>query len=152
MERLDKELQQRVWQRVQSREKTDLPLLEQENLRPLLLALQENGAAYQNLSRQLPGKEGEKARKLWQESQRCLACLKGICRIRGESVKLPQLPVQKEQVQRSLMKCYHRERNLWSEWEHRSGDGEYGPVYAQLARQARDRCASVMEILGNLEK
>ena len=143
MERLDKELQQRVWQRVQNREKVELPPLEQENLRPLMLAVQENGAAYQNLSRQLPGKEGEKARKLWQESQRCLTCLKGICRARGEGMKIPQLTAEKEPLQRSLMKCYHRERNLWSEWERRSGDSEYGPIYAQLARQARERCAAV---------
>ena len=152
MERLDKDLQQRVWQRVQNREKVEMPLLEQENLRPLMLAIQENGAAYHNLSRLLPGNYGEKARKLWQESQRCMTCLKGVCKARGENIKIPQLPAEKEPVQRSLRKCFHRERNLWDEWEHRSGNSEYGMVYAQLARQARERCMTVMELLGSLEQ
>ena len=102
----------RVWQRVQSREKLEMPSLEQANLRPLILMAQENGVAYQNLSRQMSGAAGEKARRLWMENQRCLACMKGICRARGEKVKVPQLTAEKESAQRSLMKCYHRERKL----------------------------------------
>ena len=152
MEKLDKELQNRVWQRVQSREKLEMPSLEQTNLRPLILTAQENVAAYQNLSRQIPGKDGEKARRLWQESQKCIACMKGICRARGEQVKVPQLRAEKEPVKRALMKCYHRERKLWGEWEQRSGEAEHGLVFGRLAQQAREHCVTIMEILGNLEK
>ena len=152
MENLDKELQNRVWQRVQSREKLEMPSLEQANLRPLILMAQENGVAYQNLSRQLSGTAGEKARRLWMENQRCIACMKGICRARGEKVKVPQLTAEKESAQRSLMKCYHRERKLWSEWEQRSAEPEHGLVYGRLAQQAREHCVSIMEMLGELER
>ena len=152
MEKLDKELQQRVWQRVQNREKLEMPALEQENLRPLILSVQENVVAYQNLSRQFQGKDGEKLRRLQQESQKCIACMKGICRVRGEQVKVPQLNWEKEPAKRVLMKCYHRERKLWNEWEQRSMDPDHGLVFGRLAQQAREHCVSIMEVLGDLEK
>ena len=152
MEKLDKELQARVWQRVQSREKLEMPPLGQENLRPLILAAQENAVAYQNLSRQFQGKDGEKLRRLQQESQKCIACMKGICRVRGEQVKVPQLNWEKEPAKRALMKCYHRERKLWNEWEQRSAEPEHGLVFGRLAQQAREHCVSIMEVLGDLEK
>lgn len=152
MDKLDKDLQNRVWQRVQSREKVEMPPLRQENLRPLILTAQENALAYQNLSRQFQGKDGEKLRRLRQESQKCIACMKGICCARGEQAKVPQLNWEKEPAKRSLMKCCHRERRLWTELEQLSGDPEYGTVYASLSRRAGERYADVLELLGNLEK
>ena len=74
MEKLDKDLQNRVWQRVQSREKLEMPPLGQENLRPLILTVQENRQVYQNLSHQMPGKDGERIRRLQQECQKCITC------------------------------------------------------------------------------
>ena len=152
MEKLDKELQAKVWQRVQSREKLEMPQLGQENLKPMILAAQENLGIYQQLSRQLPGKAGEKIGKLRQGTQSAIACMKGLCRVRGEQVKVPQLPVEKEPAVRALMKCYRRERKLYSDWERLSGDPEYGPVYAVLGRQTGDRCMTLLEVLGGLEK
>lgn len=151
MEKLDRELQSRVWQRVQSRERLEMPALGQENLKPLILTAQENYQTYQTLSRQMQGKDGEKLRRLQQESQKCIACMKGICRVRGEQVKVPQLTVEKEPPKRALMKCYHRERKLWSDWEQWAGEPEHGLVYGRLAQQAREHCVTIMEILGNLE-
>jgi len=152
MEKLDKELQSRVWQRVQNREKLEMPLLGQENLKPLILAVQENRQVYQNLSRQMPGKEGEKLRRLQQENQKCISCMKGICGVRGEAVQVPQLNVGKEPPKRTLMKCYHRERKLCSELDRMSAEPEFGLVYGHLSRQARERCIAVLELLGDLEK
>ena len=152
MENLDKELQTRVWQRVQSREKLEMPPLAQENLKPMLLAVQENRQVYQNLSHQIPGKDAERLRRLQQESQKCIFCMKGICCARGETVQVPQLNVGKEQPKRALMKCYHRERKLCSEMDRMSADPEYGLISGDLSRLARERCAAVLELLGELEK
>ena len=152
MENLDADLQRRVWQRVQNREKVEMPPLTRGNLRPGALVALENGAVYQNLSRRLPGREGEKLRKLWLDAENTVACVKGLGRLQGEPLKLPQLTPEKESAQRALMKCCHRERKLWNEWEQLTADGEYGPVYAQLARKARERCMVVLEVLGSLER
>lgn len=152
MEKLDKDLQNRVWQRVQSREKLEMPPLGQENLRPLILSLQENRQVYQNLSHQMPGKDGERIRRLQQECQKCITCMKGICCIRGEPVQVPQLNMGKEQPKRALMKCYHRERRLCADLDRMSADPEYGTVYSALSRQAKERCVAVLELLGELEK
>lgn len=151
MEELDRDLQRRVWQRVQSREKIEMPQLRQDNLKPMILTAQENSVAYQNLSRQMTGKDSEKLKRLYQESQKCIACMKGICRLRGEQVKVPKLNSQKEPNRRALEKCYHRERRLWSDWEQREMDAEHGVVYGRLAQQAREHCVTIMEVLGNLE-
>ena len=152
MEKLDKELQTRVWQRVQSREKLEMPQLGQENLKPQILALQENHQTYHYLSRHMPAKDGEKLRRLQQETQRCIACMKGICYARGEPVQVPQLNIGKEPAKRTLMKCYHRERKICSEMERLASDPEFGPVYDRLSRRAGERCAAVLELLGELEK
>ena len=151
MENLDKELQAKVWQRVQNRTAPDMPLLGRENVKPLLLLLQENSQAYQQMGSRLPGPEGEKCRQLRQESQRCLRCLQGICRMAGEKVKIPQPVPEKETVKRMLMKCCRREWELWTACAQRADQAEYGPVYARLARQAGDRYAGVLELLGNMD-
>ena len=151
MENLDRELQSRVWQRVQNRTMPDMPPLGKENVKPLLLLLQENSQAYQQLSQRLPGAEGEKLRQLRQESRKCIHCLKGIALLAGEKVKVPQLPVEKEPVKKMLMKCCRRERELWNGFVHRAEQPEFGIVYARLARQAGERYAALLELLGNLE-
>ena len=150
MEELDRELQKRVWSRVQNRGENQMPPLKQENLKVFFLPIQENIAAYQQLARQNTGKSGEKLRRLHQESQQYIACIKGICRLQGEQVKLKPLMPPKEQARRMLEKCYHREKRLWSAWEQRSLDPEHGVVFGRLAQQAREHCVTIMEILGQL--
>ena len=152
MEELDRDLQRRVWDRVQSRQDTQMPPLKQENVKAFLLPVQENSAVYQQLGRQMPGKDGEKIRRLHQESQRCIACIKGICRLQGEQVKLKPLLPPKEPARRLLERCYHREKRLWSAWEQRSVDPEHGVVFGRLSQQAREHCVTIMEILGEMEK
>ena len=93
---LDREMQRRVWERVQRREPEQMLPLKRENVKPLLYPAQENSAAYQSLSRRMPGKDAEKCRRLHQETQKCIACMKGMCRLRGEQVKLQPLPAPKE--------------------------------------------------------
>ncbi len=149
---LDREMQKRVWERVQSREPVQMPQLKRDSVKPLLYPAQENSSVYQSLSRQLQGKSGEKLRRLHQEAQTCIACIKGMCRLRGEPVKIPQLTAPKEPARRALEKCYHREKQLWSEYENRAADPEHGVVFGRLAHQAREHCVTILELLGEMEK
>jgi hypothetical protein len=149
---LDREMQRRVWDRVQGREPVQMPSLKPGSLKPLLYPAQENSAVYQSLSHRLQGKDGEKCRRLHQESQKWIACIKGMCRLQGEAIKVPQLTAPKEPTRRALEKCYHREKHLWTEYENRSADPEHGVVFGRLAQQAREHCVTILEILGELEK
>lgn len=150
MERLDRELQQRVWQRVQHREEPAPVPQPEENLKPLILSAQENAAAYRRLSQQVGPKEKSRLMQLYRECVRWVSCMRGLCRMEGQPVAVPRIPAGAEPVPRALEKCYHRERRLWEEWERRSASGPHGPVFGKLAQQARDHCVSVMEILGRM--
>lgn len=149
MEELDRDLQKRVWQRVQGKE--TMPPLGKQNLKPWMLTAQENAVAYQGLSRIFTGREAEQMKRLQQESQKCIACMKGICRLRGEKIKLGQLPQGSENQRRILEKCYHRERQLWEHFERQATEPEHGIVFARLAQQAQEHCVTIMEILGRME-
>ena len=152
MEGMNREMQKRVWERVQGRQAEQMPPLKRDNLKALLYPIQENGAAYQNLSSQLGGRDGEKLRRLHQEQRRCASCIKGLCRLRGEQVKTPPVQVPREPARRCLEKCYHREKRLWQEYEDRSLDPDHGIVFGRLAQQAREHCVTILEILGEMEK
>lgn len=149
MEKLDRELQKRVWDRVQSREVLPPPV--GDNLKALILLAQENAVAYQRIGRQMHPRSRERVLRMHRESRQCIACMKGISRLRGEAVQEPRLPVVAEPVCRSLEKCYRRERQLWTEWERRSTDPEHGAVFSGLAQQAQGRCMTIMELLGKME-
>ena len=151
MEQLDKDLQKRVWQRVQTRsEPVDVPAV-MENLKPLILTAQENAVAYRHMAQSAGPRSRQRWQKLYRNTRRCLECMRGICRMKGEPVQIPNLRAEPEPVARTLQKCYHRERRLWEAWERRIGDPEHGAVYGELARQAREHCTEIMEMLGRME-
>lgn len=147
MDELDRDLQKRVWQRVQG--KNTMPQLGRQNVKPWMLAAQENAAAYQSLQRTFTGREAEQMKRLQAESMKCIACMKGICRLRGERIKLTPLPQSKENQRNLLQKCYHRERQLWEQFEQQATEPEHGIVFARLARQAQEHCVTIMEIMGH---
>ena len=147
MERMDAQLQRRVWERVLGT--AEQP--RQENWKGLLYPAQENALVYQNLSAQSGQHHGEKLRRLQQEQRRCIACIKGICRLRGEKVKTPVVQIPKEPARRALEKCYHREKRVWEACEHWSSDPDHGVVFGRLAQQAREHCVTILEILGEME-
>lgn len=151
MEQLDKQLQQRVWQRVTGREPAETPPQRRENWKPLVMAAQENLAAYRYLAQQLP-RYREPLGHLARETRKCIARIRGICGLRGERVKLPLPEPVREPARRSLEKCYHRQQKMWQEMDSRTGDPEYGVVFTQLARQGADLCVALTELLGKLEE
>ena len=150
MEKLDQDLQKRVWERVQNRTQVNMPTLERANLKPWVLAARENAAAYRALGEKLPGQQA-RLRQLEQQAMSCAACLRGICVLRGEQGKLPAPQIPKDQPRRMLEKCYHRERRLCEEAQRRAADPEHGIVFRSIARQGEERCAILAELLGKME-
>jgi len=148
MEIPDQDLQKRVWQRVQGR--NSMPPLGKITCKSWMLCAQENAAAYQSLSQTVQGREGEQLKRMYQESLKCIACMKGICRLRGEKVVLGPLPQEKETKRKQLERCYRREHQLWEALEQQSCDSEHGVVFGRLAQQAQEHCVTIMEILGRM--
>ena len=151
MEHVDKAMENRVWQRVQSRPGSPEEPVRRENLKPWILAAQENTAAYRSLSLQLIGKPWEGLRRLEGESSRMTQSLRGICALRGEPVKLTPLPTPREAPRRCLEKCLRRSLRMYRELEGRCADPEFGPVFRSLARKTEDHCAALTEMLGRLD-
>ena len=151
MEHVDKAMENRVWQRIQSRQEITPEPPRQDSLKPWILAAQENTAAYRNLSLQLIGKQWEGLRRLEAESSRIVHSLRGICVLRGESVKLTPLPAPREAPRRSLEKALRRSLRMHRELEGRCADPEFGPVFRSLHRKVEDHCAALTEMLGRLE-
>ena len=151
MEKLDRKMEERVWNRVQSRIMPDMPLLHRENLKLLILEAQENAVAYRTLALQLIGKPWESLKRLESESMRQVNALRGLSALQGEPVKLSPLPLQRDQPKRTLEKCFRRCRHLWEELDRRSADPEYGMVYRELRDLAGEQCAAAAELLGKLD-
>ena len=151
MEQVDKNMESRVWQRVQSRQEVQEEQPRRDNLKPWVLAAQENTAAYRSLSLQLIGKQWEGLRRLELESSRMTQSLRGLYVLRGEQVRLTPLPTPREAPRRSLEKCLRRSLRMHRELESRCADPELGPVFRSLCRKTEDHCAVLTEMLGRLE-
>ena len=144
MEGLDREMQRRVWERVRGKDGAPMPPLMEDDLGPLARLLGETGGVYRQLGKQLPGREGERMRRLYQDAESSLACLRGLG-VRGVTVQPPKL-----QPRQALEGCCRREKQLYRELENRSADPDRGPVFRHLARKTADRWAVALEVLGGL--
>ena len=151
MEKVDKQMEKRVWQRVQARQEAAPPPVRQESLKPWVLVAQENTGVLRALQLQLIGKQWEGLRRLEGDSGRMVQTLRGICQMQGEPVRLSPVPTPKEAPRRALEKSFHRTRRLREEMAKRSGDGDFGIVFQSLARKCEDLCAALAEMIGRLE-
>lgn len=149
METIDPAKAARVWQKVQA----NIPQPNREQGLPELLTQQWNDAAtYLQLSRHFQGRQNALLRRLFEEEQAQTACLKGIYTLlTGNRPKIAATPVPQEPPELILRKCYGREMRCLAQYEQRSSDPEYGPVFARLAIQKRDHCRMVLELLGNMK-
>lgn len=151
MEKVDKQMEKRVWQRVQSRQEATPPPVRQDSLKPWVLVAQENTAVLRSLQLQLIGKQWEGLRRLEVDSGRLVQTLRGICQMQGESIRLSPVPTPKEVPRRALEKSFHRTRRLREEMVKRCADGDFGIVFQSLARKCEDLCAALAEMIGRLE-
>ncbi len=150
MEKVDKQMERRVWQRVQSRQEA-APPPRQESLKPWILVAQENTAVLRALQLQLIGKQWDGLRQLERDSARMVHALRGISAMQGQIVRLSPVPTPKEMPRRALEKSFHRTRRLREEMERRSPDAEYGVVFRNLAEKCAELCTTLAELIGRLE-
>lgn len=150
MDHVDKQMERRVWQRVQSRQEI-APQPRQDSLKPWILVAQETTAVLRALQLQLIGKQWDGLRQLERDSARMVHTLRGISAMEGQIVRLNPIPTPKEPPRRALEKCFHRTRRLQEELEKRSAAGDYAPVFRVLTNRCADLCTALAEMIGRLE-
>ena len=145
MDTMDPKREREVWQRV--RGETDLP----GELKTLAAREWADAAVYLMLSRQMQGQQKAALRKLFEQEQNHAACLRGIyLLLTGEPLTARTSPPAPEPPEITLKKCCGRKLRAAAAYEALSGTAEYGPVFAQLARQEREQCRVLLELMGNL--
>ena len=138
----------RVWQRVQG----DAPAEPSQRLPGLIAEEWADAATYLALSRLFQGKESAMLRKISQEEQSHMACLKGIFTLEGNGHPdiPPPPPMEKAPVSAILRRCYGREMHCLAQYESRTSDPQFGQIFHKIAQQEREHCRQILELLGSL--
>lgn len=148
METYDKAKAARVWQRVQGEAATNPT----QGLSGLIAEEWADAATYLALSRRVQGNAAAILRKIGQEEQAHMACLKGIYTLQGTGrpdIPSPP-PPDKAPIATILRRCYGREMRCLAQYEARSSDPDYGPIFARMVQQEREHCRQILELLGSL--
>lgn len=151
METIDPALAQRVWQRVTG--ETAPPPAASPDLQTLIEEELADAATYLHLSRYFSSHHSRILRQMHQQEQSHAACLKGIYRMMTGN--RPMLHIPKPAPEKpilTLRRCYDRELRCIAQYEARSSDPQYGQAFARLARQEKEHCRILLELLGKLEK
>ena len=151
MEAYDKAKAARVWQRVQN--STPAPPADPtRGLSGLIAEEWADAAIYLALSRRVQGNASAILKKMSQDEQTHMACLKGMYALQGAGrpdIPAPP-PVDKAPIGLLLRRCYGREMRCLAHYESRATDPEYGQVFARMAQQEREHCRQILELLGSL--
>ena len=148
METIDKAKAARVWQRVQGNVTADPT----QGLGGMIAEEWADAALYLSLAKRVQGNAAAVLRKIGQEEQSHMACLKGIYTLQGNGrpdVPSPP-PVDRAPIGTLLRRCYGREMRCLAQYEARASDPEYGQIFAKMAQQEREHCRQILELLGSL--
>ena len=156
MEGYNREVAERVWQRVRHvQEVQDVPEAVRDTQWLLDLIGQKwiGATTYLALSRRMQGKNSTLLHRMFEEEQTHAACLRGIYKLMtGTSPNVHSVPPAQEPAQTVLRRCYGREMRCLAQYEARSSDPEYGPVFTRLAAKEREHCMAVLELIGRMRK
>lgn len=146
MENLDSGLEQRVWQRVRG-EAQSAPL------QALAAAEQNLAAVYLMLSRSVQGPEKAMLRQMFERERSHGRCLNGMSMLSDDrALSVRTVPPANDRPDIALRKCYAQTLKSIREYENRVEDPEYGHVFRHLARQEREHCRMILEILGGWKR
>lgn len=153
MESYDKTKAARVWQRVQSSTPTP-PTDPTRGLSGLIAEEWADASVYLALSKRVQGNAANILRKMGQEEQAHMACLKGMYTLQGAGRPdvPPPPPPDKAPVDVVLRRCYGREMRCLAQYESRADSPEYGQVFTRMAQQEKEHCRLILELLGGLAK
>ena len=153
MEVYDKAKANRVWQRVQNSNPT-VPTDPTRGLAGLIAEEWADAAIYLALSKRVQGNAAATLRKMGQQEQAHMSCLKGMYALQGSG--RPDIPAppppDKAPVDVILRRCYGREMRCLAQYESRADHPEYGQVFARMAAQEKEHCRLILELLGELTK
>lgn len=148
MENYDKAKAARVWQRVQGAAVANPT----QGLPGMIAEEWADAALYMALSKRVQGSASAILKKMSQEEQTHMACLKGMYTLQGSGrpdIPAPP-PADKAPIGLLLRRCYGREMRCMTQYEARASDPEYGQVFARMAQQEREHCRQILELLGSL--
>ena len=149
MDKIDHEKAARVWDRVHA--DTQIPHWEQ-GLPELIVREWEAATTYLQLSRRFQGKQNALLRKLFEQEQAHMSCLKGLYTlITGKKPQVAAVQPVTEDTQKVLRRCYGRQMQCLAQYEQRTSDPEYGHVFTRLAQQEKEHCHLLLELLGSLK-
>jgi hypothetical protein len=104
------------------------------------------------LSRRLTGRQSMLLRQLYEKEQGHMACLKGIYTlITGQRPNVRGVSREAGAPETELRRCYGKQMQNLAEYERRSKHPEYGHIFDTLARQERENCHLLLEILGSIK-
>ena len=151
MASIDPELAARVWQRVRPGEEPPREPAQKTALSALIAREQEQAELFRQLSARTTGQQGLFA-LLFRQARGRAACLRGIELLRGGGghAPAPAKPWEDRPMTAILGSCYGRSLEAMAEYDVRADDPEYGAVFAGLAKQVREQCRTILEILGEL--
>ena len=149
MENFDTEKAARVFQRVRGGADS---MPDSLGLPDLISEERADAATYLLLSRKFTGKDSAILRRMYEQEMSHAACLKGIYNLMtgAQPATHPAKPTQ-EPVEITLRRCYGREMRCLAQYEARSSDPQYGPIFTRLAQQEWEHCHLVLELLGKLK-
>ena len=142
MQEIDQELQQRVWDRVNG-----------SGTKPSLQAMAARertaAAAYLMLSRQMQGRAKELLRQLYHRAQTHSRYLSGMnILLEGRPLSVHTVPPEGTRPAVLLSRCYAGALKAAAEYENHAADSQTGAVFSRMAREERENCAMLLEILG----
>ena len=152
MENYDPEMAKRVWQRVQGETAQETVSAVPPSAQALAAAELEQASRFLRLSGQLPGREKALLRRLYEEEKSHAGILRGIQLLTaGKCPAMKMAAAHPMEPEVALRKCYGAALRAEKEYENRAADPEYGPAFAELARQERIHCVLLLEVLGRLK-
>lgn len=151
MNGFDQQKAARVWQRVQQAQPREKEPGHLEELPEWLMNAWTLAATYRQLAAGAQGADREILGQLARQEQKQGVCLGGIHMLTtGEKYRLQLPKIPKEPAERALRRCYGLHLRSMKVYEARTDDPEYGAVFGELARQQREQCVRVLELLGNI--
>lgn len=150
MEQYEDSLADRVWKRVRGEAAPEPP---KPGVRALAAGEAGEAAVLRMLAGQMQGRDRTLLRDMAEAEQDHAACLAGIHFFTtGTPAALRPVSAAPESPETALRKCYGRKLRALREYESRASDPEYGHVFAELARQERHHCRTLLEIAGRRKR
>ena len=144
MENLDNGTIRQVWERVQQKPQSQ----EAPELASLLTGLRQEAALYALLI-----KRSNRAgfQPLLKQVNSHIACIKGICILSGANAEnFTPAPLRQEPVLAMLRRAYANALGRLTEYEKRTCDAAFGPVFHILAQETKHTLYTLTKLCGGL--